>query len=149
MIATAGSEDKIQHARELGADHVINHTTQDFSKEVKKLTNGKGVDIVFEHVGAVTWEKSMRSLGFRGRLVTCGATTGPEVKINLVHLFIKHQRILGSTMGPSRALSDIYQLAADKKIHPVIDHTYSFDQVKEAHRRLEGRGQFGKIVLIP
>lgn len=149
VIATAGSDEKIGHARELGADHVINHTTQDFSKEVKKLTDGRGVDIVFEHVGAATWEKSVRSLGVKGRLVTCGATTGSEVKINLVHLFIKHQQIIGSTMGPSKALTEIFKLAAGKKLHPVIDRVYSFEEVKEAHQRLEGRGQFGKIVLIP
>lgn len=149
VIATAGSEEKIRRATELGAEYVINHTTQDFSREVKKITEGQGVDVVFEHVGAATWEKSLRCLGLRGKLVTCGATTGAEVKINLVHLFIKHQQIIGSTMGPSKTLQKIYQLAAEKKLRPVIDQVFRFDEVKEAHKRLEGRGQFGKIVLVP
>lgn len=149
VIATAGSDEKLEQIKKLGADEVINHKGQEIAKEVKRITNGRGVDIVFEHVGAATWENSLRSLAHGGKIVTCGATTGAEVKIQLTHLFIKQQQILGSTMGPSSSLPKLLQLAAEKKLHPVIDRVYKFSEVKEAHRRLEGREQFGKIVLVP
>ncbi len=149
VIATAGSDEKLSHAKELGADYLINHTTQSISKEVKKFTEGRGADIVFEHVGKATWNESLRSLAFNGKIVTCGATTGGDVGVNLVHLFIKHQQILGSTMGPSATLSKIFDLVAQKKLRPVIDKVYKFSEVQGAHRRLEGREQFGKIVLAP
>lgn len=149
VIATAGSDDKLTHAKELGADHLINHTTQQISKEVKKITEGRGADVVFEHVGKATWGESLKSLAFGGKLVTCGATTGAEVTIQLTHLFIKQQQIIGSTMGPSGTLKKIYELAAQKKLRPVIDKVFKFSEVQEAHRRLEGRAPFGKIVLTP
>ena len=149
VIATVGSEEKIPRAKELGADEVVNHRDPNFSKEVKRLTEGRGVDIVFEHVGAATWENSLKSLAFGGKLVTCGATTGPEVRIWLNHLFAKQQEIIGSTMGPTSALVKILKLAGEKKFAPVIDRIYSFSKAAEAHRRLESREQFGKIVLVP
>ena len=135
--------------RELGADEVINHRSQEIAEEVRRLTNKRGADIVFEHVGAATWEKSLKSLAFRGRLVTCGATTGYDVKLDLRHLFIKQQQILGSTMGPRKSLFRIFELAGQGKLRAVIDRTFPFSEVREAHRRLEQREQFGKIVLVP
>lgn len=149
VIATAGSDEKLSLARKLGADEVINHRSSDIAKEVKKMTGGRGVEIVFEHVGAATWEASLRSLAHLGKIVTCGATTGAEVKLQLTHLFIKQQQIIGSTMGPSASLKTILELTGKGKLKPVIDHIFPFSQVKEAHERLEGRGQFGKIVLRP
>lgn len=149
VLATVGTEEKMPKAKELGADEVINHRDHDLAKEVRALTDGRGVDVVFEHVGAATWEKSLKSLAFGGKIVTCGATTGGEVKLKLEHLFIKHQQIIGSTMGPTAALSKIFKLVEEKKLRPVMDRTYSFSKVAEAHRRLEGREQFGKIVLVP
>jgi NADPH:quinone reductase-like Zn-dependent oxidoreductase len=149
VIATVGSDDKIEKVKALGADQVINHKTQDVSEEVRKLTSKRGVDIVFEHVGVATWEKSLKSLAFGGRLVTCGATTGHDVKIDLRHLFIKQQQIIGSTMGPKGSLFKILRLVEEGKLKPVLDRTFSFSEIQQAHRRLESRESFGKIVLIP
>lgn len=149
VIATVGSDEKAGRVKELGADEVINHRSQEIVKEVKRLTNNRGADIVFEHVGAATWEKSLGSLAYGGRLVTCGATTGYDVRLDLRHLFIKQQRILGSTMGPRKSLTRIFELASEGKLRAVIDRTFPFSEVREAHRRLESREQLGKIVLVP
>ncbi len=149
VITTVGIDEKMSLARRLGADYVINYRTQGIADEVKRITNRRGVDLVVEHVGVATWEQSLKSLAFGGKIVTCGATTGADVKINLVHLFIKHQQIIGSTMGPSKTLKGLLHLVAEGKLHPVIDHVFKFSDVQAAHRRLEGREQFGKIVLIP
>lgn len=149
VIATVGSDEKTAKVKELGADEVIHHRKQEIDEEVKKLTDRKGVDIVFEHVGAATWEKSLKSLAFGGRLVTCGATTGYDVKIDLRHLFIKQQRIIGSTMGPKSSLFKILELVGQGRLKAVIDRVFPFSEIQSAHRRLEERQQFGKIVLIP
>ncbi len=149
VIATVGSDEKMERVKELGADDVINHSKQDFSQEVKKLTNKRGVDIVFEHVGQATWEKSLRALAFAGKLVTCGATTGHEVKIDLRHLFMKQQQIIGSTMGSKSTLFKIMKLASEKRLKPVIDRTFPFSEVMQAHQRLSLRSTFGKVVLLP
>lgn len=149
VIATVGSDEKAARVKALGADEIINHKKQDIADEVKRLTDRRGIDIVFEHVGAATWEKSLKSLAFGGRLVTCGATTGPEVKINLLHLFIKQQQILGSTMGPKGSLFKIMRLIEEKRLLPVLDQVFPFSEIQKAHQRLEERAPFGKIVLIP
>ncbi len=149
VIATVGSDEKLSRMKELGAEAVINHRTQDIANEVKRLTDRRGVDIVFEHVGQATWEKSLKSLAHGGRLVTCGATTGAEVKLNLLHLFIKQQQILGCTMGPKSSLFQIMRLVGEGRLRAVVDRVFSFSEVQAAHRRLEGREQFGKIVLVP
>ncbi len=149
VIATIGSDERIARVQELGADEVINHRKQDIAEEVRRFTDRRGVDIVFEHVGAATWEKSLKSLAFGGRLVTCGSTTGYDVKVDLRHLFIKQQQILGSTMGPKASLFKIMQLFSEKKLRPVLDQVFPFSQIQQAHQRLEEREQFGKIVLIP
>ncbi len=149
VIATVGSDDKIPRVKELGADDVINHRTEDFAEEVQRLTNRRGVDIVFEHVGAATWEKSLKSLAFGGRLITCGATTGQEVKILLRHLFRKQQQVIGSTMGPKSSLFRILRLVEERRLLPVLDLVFPFLQIQQAHRRLEEGSQFVKIVLIP
>jgi NADPH:quinone reductase-like Zn-dependent oxidoreductase len=149
VIATASDEAKFSKIQELGADHVINHRKQDIAEEVKKLTDKRGVDIVFEHVGASTWEKSLKSLAFGGRLVTCGATTGFDVKVDLRYLFIKQQQILGSTMGSKASLFKILRLVSEGRLSPVLDRTFPFSQVAEAHLYLEKGSQMGKVVLIP
>ena len=149
VIATAGDEEKFDRIRALGADHVINHRKQDIADEVRKLTNKRGVDIVFEHVGASTWEKSLKALAFGGRLVTCGATTGYDVKLDLRHVFIKQQQILGSTMGPKASLFKIFRLVEEKRLSPVLDRVFPFSEAPEAHLYLEGGKQFGKVVLTP
>ena len=108
-----------------------------------------GVNVVFEHVGAATWEESIRLLSKGGRLVTCGATTGADVDINLAHLFMKQQSILGSTMGTLSALNDIKNLVASGKIIPEIDKVFSMENIRDAHKYVEDSNQFGKVVLVP
>jgi NADPH:quinone reductase-like Zn-dependent oxidoreductase len=147
VIATAGSDAKLAKARELGADDVINHSTQKVSEEVKRLTNRRGVEVVFEHVGQATWNESIRSLAANGRLVTCGATSGPEGKINIDYLFVRHISILGSFMGSKAELFSALELLRRGLLKPVIDVVMPLENCAEAHRRLEDREQFGKIVL--
>ncbi|HTS13555.1 MAG TPA: zinc-binding dehydrogenase [Candidatus Limnocylindrales bacterium] len=147
VIATAGSEAKLAKARELGAHEVIDHSKQDISAEVKRLTNRRGVDVVFEHVGQATWEQSMRSLAVGGRLVTCGATTGYEAKIDIRFLFTRQFSILGSFMGGKAELYSVLELFRRGVAKPVIDTVLPLERAADAHRRLESREQFGKIVL--
>jgi NADPH:quinone reductase-like Zn-dependent oxidoreductase len=149
VMATVGTEEKKKKARELGADVVINHSEQDIAEEVKRVTGRRGVDVVFEHVGTATWEKSVASLAPGGRLVTCGATTGYEAKLDLRYLFTRQLTLLGSFMGSKAELYSVLKLVSEGKLHPVIDRTMPLAQCAEAHTRLEKREQFGKIVLIP
>jgi NADPH:quinone reductase-like Zn-dependent oxidoreductase len=147
VIATAGSEEKLAHATKLGADVVIDHATKDIATEVKRLTNRRGVEVVFEHVGLATWEKSLASLAPGGRLVTCGATTGYDAKIDLRFLFSKQYSILGSKMGSKADLYAALEAINQGKLNPVIDKAMPLEKCAEAHARLESREQFGKIVL--
>lgn len=147
VIATAGNKEKLAKAKELGADETILHSTQDIAAEVKRLTNRRGVDVVFEHVGEATWAKSIRSLAVGGRLVTCGATTGYEGKIDLRYLFTRQLSILGSYMGGKAELLSVLALVASGAVKPVIDKIFPLEQAAEAHKRLESREQFGKVVL--
>jgi NADPH:quinone reductase-like Zn-dependent oxidoreductase len=147
VIATAGSEEKLAKAKELGADEVILHSKQEIATEAKRLTNRRGVDVVFEHVGQATWEQSIRSLAVGGRLVTCGATTGWEGKIDIRYLFSRHLSILGSYMGSKAELYSVLELVGRSLLKPVIDTTIPLAHAAEAHKRLERREQFGKIVL--
>ena len=149
VFATAGSEAKMRLARELGADEVVDHSEPDWGQKIKKLTGGNGVDVVVEHVGPATWDTSMRLLARNGRLVTCGATTGPKVDITLPHLFIKNQSVLGSTMGPRSALSAIMNRVANGTFHPVVDRVMPLSEIARAHDLLENRRVNGKIVLVP
>lgn len=149
VIATAGSDEKLNKAGELGADDVINYTKSDFLEEVRRITGKKGVEVVIEHVGPATWEKSMLSLAKNGRLVTCGATTGPVGKIDFRYLFSKHLTIYGSYMGTKGELLEVLKFFPRKKLKPVIDTVLSLKEAGEAHRLMEDRRQFGKIVLNP
>jgi NADPH:quinone reductase-like Zn-dependent oxidoreductase len=146
VIATAGSEPKLAKARELGADDVLLHSGE-FAREVKKLTGGRGVDVVFEHVGAATWDQSVFSMKPGGRLVTCGATTGFDSKININYLFSRQLSILGSFMGYKSELFGALELFKRGLLTPVIDTVWPLDRAADAHRRLENREQFGKVVL--
>jgi len=146
VIATAGSEAKLAKARELGADETLLHVGE-FAREVKKLTNGRGVDVVFEHVGAATWEQSVYSLAHGGRLVTCGATTGRETAINVGYLFARQLSILGSFMGYKSELHAALELFKRGLLKPVVDTVFPLERAAEAHQRLEKREQFGKVVL--
>src|SRR5579872_2986993 len=149
VIATAGGEAKMGKARELGADHVIDHYQQDISAEVKKITGKRGVDVVFEHVGAATWNKSLESLAPAGRLVTCGNTTGWDVKLDLRFLFSKQWSLLGSFMGTLGNLHQVLKFVFRKELKPVIDRVYPLSEIRAAHLRLENKEQFGKVIVTP
>jgi NADPH:quinone reductase-like Zn-dependent oxidoreductase len=149
VIATAGSEEKLAKARELGADETINHSKQKIHEEVKRLTGKRGVDVVFEHVGTATWDDSVASLAPGGRLITCGATTGYDAKIDLRFLFSRQLSILGSYMGRKDELFTIMKLMGQRRLRPVIDRVLPLAECRRAHEILERREQFGKIVLTP
>ncbi len=149
VIATAGDEHKIQRARELGADEVINHYTQKISDEVKRITNKEMCDIVIEHVGQATWGESMKSLKPGGAIVTCGATTGPKVDLDLRFLFSKQFSFLGSYMGTMGDLHEMLKHVVSGKIKGVVDSTFPLSEARAAHERMEKSQMFGKIVLKP
>ena len=149
VIATAGGEAKLEKARELGADEVIDHYDQDVRKEVRRLTAKRGVDIAFEHVGSATWPHSTASLAHHGRVVTCGATTGGEVGLSLHHLFFKHLSLLGSFMGTLGELHEVLKFIGRGELKAVIDTAFPLSELRAAHEHLEQKGQFGKIVVIP
>ena len=149
VIATAGTAEKLIKAADLGADETINHSKKDILGEVMHFTERRGVDVLIEHVGSATWEKSLRCLARNGRLVTCGATTGPLVKLDLRYLFSRQLSLLGSYMGSKAELLQVIQHFGQKKLRPVVDHVLQFKEIQTAHRLLEERKQFGKIVLTP
>ncbi len=149
VFATAGREDKRRKALEIGADEAIDHSSGDFSEVVRELTGGRGVDVVFEHVGPATWERSLRSLKKGGRLVTCGATTGPEVSIDLRFVFSREFSILGSIMGTRKEFLTILDLVGRGALRPVIDSTFPLEEAARAQERMLKRESFGKILLLP
>ncbi|HXB74911.1 MAG TPA: zinc-binding dehydrogenase [Candidatus Acidoferrales bacterium] len=149
VIATAGGEAKLEKARSLGADHVIDHYRQDIAREVKNITARRGVDVVVEHVGHATWPKSLESLAPAGRLVTCGATTGFDAAIDLRYLFSKQWSLLGSFMGAMGELHRVLQFVFRGQLKPVIDSVFPLSEIRAAHRHLENREQFGKVVVKP
>ena len=147
VFATAGSPEKLERARALGAYEVIDHHTQDIADEVRRLTNKRGVDVVIEHVGEATWTKSVRALARGGRLVTCGATTGGNGALDLVSLFARQLTLHGSYMGTKGELMRAVRFFFTGQLKPVVDRTFPLADAAEAHRRMEASGQFGKIVL--
>ncbi len=149
VIATASSGVKLEKAKALGADHLINYAESDFLEEVKKLTSRRLVDVVFEHVGAATWDKSIACLPKGGRLVTCGATTGHDVKIDLRTLFYKSISLLGSTMGSKSELFKVMELVERGRLSPVLDRVLPLERGAEAHGLLADRKSFGNVVLTP
>jgi NADPH:quinone reductase-like Zn-dependent oxidoreductase len=149
VLATAGSAEKLNRARELGADELIDYGKEDFAAEVKRLTGGKGVEVVFEHVGPATWEKSILSLAKDGRLITCGATTGPRAEIDLRYVYSRQLSLLGSIMGTRGELLTLGVLLARKKLRPVIDSVFPLSEARAALEKMLSRDLFGKIVLKP
>ena len=147
VIATAGTDEKLEKARRLGADHTINHKTQKIHEEVRRITGKRGVDVVFEHVGTATWDDSVASLATAGRLVTCGATTGYDAKIDLRFLFSRQLSLLGSYMGRKSELLMVMKLIAAGKLKPVIDRVFPLAETSAAHAYVESGQQFGKVVL--
>jgi NADPH:quinone reductase-like Zn-dependent oxidoreductase len=147
VVAAAGSDEKLSKAKELGADHLINYKTQKIRDEVRRITNKRGVNVVFEHVGTATWEDSFSSLAPAGRLVTCGATTGFDAKVDLRFLFSRQLSLLGSYMGTKSELHTVMKLVAAGKFKPVVDRVFPLAEAAAAHAYLESGSQFGKVVL--
>ena len=147
VLTTVGADDKIERARALGADHVINYREDRFEGAVRKLTRKKGVDVVFEHVGKDTFAASMFCLKRGGRLVTCGSTSGVSTEINLMMLFQQQLRIIGSFGCRMENMANAMQKMAAGTVAPVIDTEVDFDSIDTALKRMEGRDVFGKIIL--
>lgn len=149
VIATAGSDEKLAKAQELGADELINYTRDDWPREVRQLTGKQGVDVVFEHTGAETWPGSIASLKSGGRLVTCGATSGFDARTDLRQIFYRQLTILGSFMGAKAELLEAMKFVANGSLRAVVDQSMPLAEARRAHELIENRAQFGKLVLIP
>ena len=147
VIATAGSEEKLEKARALGADAVVNYTRDDWPKEVRRLTEKRGVDVVFEHTGAATWGGSIASMKKDGRLVTCGATSGFDARTDLRQVFYRHLNLLGSFMGSKAELLDALKFVERGQVRAVVDRTLPLADARHAHELIRDRAQFGKLVL--
>jgi NADPH:quinone reductase-like Zn-dependent oxidoreductase len=147
VLATSSSDAKLERGRELGADAVVNHETGDVVAAVKDATGGSGVDVVVEHVGEATWERSLQAARPQGRIVVCGATTGPNPKAALHRVWWKQLTILGSTMGTKADFEGVYELVASGRAKPVVDSIFPLADARAAHERMESGEQFGKIVL--
>ncbi|MFW9990628.1 MAG: zinc-binding dehydrogenase [Candidatus Odinarchaeota archaeon] len=148
VTVTSSSDEKLGKALDLGADATINYRENpDYHVEVWKRTGKRGVDVVIDSAGQATWEKSIRSLRKGGRLVTCGATTGPVAETNINLLFWKQLDLLGSTMGSSSELREVLKLAWNEQLKPIIDQTLPLKDARKGHELLEAGMQFGKLVL--
>ena len=147
VITTVGSDSKFDYAFNFGADHVFNHSNKDWFKEVKNVVGDNMVDVIFEHVGKATWNTSIRLLGVGGRIVTCGATTGYDVNIDLRYLFSKQQSIIGSTMADIDTFEKVQQKIKQNIYTPFVDQIYSLKDIKKAHKRIENRQNLGKVVI--
>ena len=146
-IVTSSSDAKLQRARALGAHAIINHARDDVADAVRSLTDGRGVDIVVEHVGAATWARSIDALARGGRLVTCGASSGGQPPAGLHRIFWKQVTVHGSTMGSDSEFRSALELGATGAFRPHVDAVFPIERVADAHRRLEAGEQFGKVVL--
>jgi NADPH:quinone reductase-like Zn-dependent oxidoreductase len=149
VIATAGSAAKLERARGLGAQETIDHATEDVAARARALTDRKGVDVVFEHVGGSVFEAAVAALARDGRLVTCGATTGGKVTLDVNLLFGRHLALLGSWMGRRSDLNAVLKHVASGALKPVVDSVLPLAEARRAHERLEARDTFGKLVLVP
>ena len=149
VIAVAGSDAKLEKAKALGVDEGINHTRQSIAQEVMRLTDKRGVDVIFEHVGAAVWEACFESLATYGRLVTCGVTAGEEVKLNLRLLFGRQRTILGSFMGGKGELLEALKLIGQRKLKAVIESSFPLKDAAAAQKKMESRDFFGKVLLHP
>jgi NADPH:quinone reductase-like Zn-dependent oxidoreductase len=147
VFVTSGSAEKLERAKALGADVLINHQETDFSKEVWRITEKRGIDVIVDNVGAATWDRSIRALAKGGRLVICGATSGPKPDEDLRRLFVKQVTIYGSTMGTRHDWEQLNRLLAAKALRPIVDRVFPLEQAAQAQTLMEGQGQFGKIVL--
>lgn len=149
VIATAGSDAKLERARALGAHETIRHDAADVGAEARRLTGMKGVDVVFEHVGGPVFEQAVKALAKNGRLVTCGATAGNRVTLDLNLLFGRHLNLLGSWMGRRAELVEALEFVRTGELKPVVDSVVPLAEARRAHERIEAREHFGKVVLVP
>jgi NADPH:quinone reductase-like Zn-dependent oxidoreductase len=147
VIATASTPEKLEYAREQGADIGINYTEQEFPKEIRSITNKRGVDVVVDYIGKDTWVDSLRALRRGGRLVTCGATSGHDPITDLRHVFFRQVEILGSTMGSYREFSDMMRCIRSGALKPRVAEVFPMEEISSAHQLLEDRGVMGKVIL--
>ncbi len=147
VFATAGSDGKLAKAKRLGAAWGVNYSRVDFAQEVLRLTDYRGVDVVFEHIGPATWAGSVRCLARGGRLVTCGATTGPKVELDLRFFFTKELSVMGCYMGSRKELKKVLKLVAKGKLKPVVGGVFPLEDACRAQETMESRNFFGKLVL--
>jgi NADPH:quinone reductase-like Zn-dependent oxidoreductase len=147
VIATASTREKLDQATALGADEVINYTAENLFKRVRELTGKRGADVIIEHVGAATWETSIKACARGGRIVTCGATSGWKANTDLRHVFFRQLSIIGSTMGSKAVLYDVIEHVNAGRLRPIVGQVLPLADAPEAHRILEEREQFGKVVL--
>jgi NADPH:quinone reductase-like Zn-dependent oxidoreductase len=146
-IVTSSSDAKLERARALGADETINHGTADVAKEVRRLTDRKGAEVVVDSVGAATWETSLRAIARGGRLVTCGGTSGPMVQMDVRRLFWHQYTIMGSTMGNHAEFAEIAAHLGAGRLKSVVDHVYPLAEARKAFERMAKGEQFGKLVV--
>ncbi|WP_330631565.1 zinc-binding dehydrogenase [Halocatena halophila] len=149
VYATGSSDEKLDHARTYGADHAINYDEQSFDEKIYQLTDGRGVDVVVDHIGPATWDESLKSLTKGGTLVTCGATTGPIAKTNINRVFWKQLEIVGSTMATPGEADDVLELVWDGTFSVHLREILPMSEIQRAHQLLEDRVGFGKVVVVP
>ncbi|WP_379141174.1 zinc-binding dehydrogenase [Paenibacillus sp. sgz500992] len=149
VIAAAGSDDKLEKLKELGADLVINYNTTDFSKEVWNYTGKKGADVVVDYTGKATWPQSIKATAVKGRILTCGATTGYEAVTDLRYIWVREITIIGSNGWEAGDLITLLELVQSRKLKPIIDRVLPLEEIREAHRIIEEREFFGKIIIKP
>ncbi len=147
VITTVRGEEKLEKAKQLGADEVVDYSKENYAEKVKLITNNKGVDLIFEHIGPDTWEKNLQCLAKGGRMVVCGATSGPTSTIDIRFLFMKQHAIIGCYMGSKKELMDVLNLVELGRLKPVIDSIFPLKEASAAHQKMLERENFGKIVL--
>src|SRR5262245_6736655 len=147
VFATASTEEKLERAKHLGADFLINYKKEEFDKKIRDLTNKRGVDVVVDYIGADTWVRSLRSARRGGRVLTCGATTGFAPQTDLRQIFFRQVQVIGSTMGSHREFLDVMTCVLRGQLKPVIDRVLPLEDARQAHELIESRAVFGKIVL--
>jgi NADPH:quinone reductase-like Zn-dependent oxidoreductase len=147
VLVTSSSDEKLARARELGADAVVNHATGDVVAAVREATDGRGADVVIEHVGEATWKTSLQVAATGGRIAVCGATSGPNPPANLHRIWWKQLTVVGSTMGTQEDFRGVYNLVASGRAKPVVDRVFPLAEAAAAHEHLEAGRQLGKVVL--
>jgi NADPH:quinone reductase-like Zn-dependent oxidoreductase len=149
IFVTASAGEKLERARRLGADFLINSKSEEFDKRIRELTNKRGVDVVVDYIGADTWVRSLRSARRGGRVLTCGATTGFAPQTDLRQIFFRQVQVIGSTMGSHREFLDVMRCVFRGQLKPVIDRVLPLSEASQGHQLIEDRSVFGKIVLTP